>query len=146
MHLIQCRKYRLSRTFMSNSASVSRKAEHAYSNRWIWSMLPVFNGVRVAHLLLLSAPWKLIYPAGNSFPFLVCLPRTWLFWAIRRVFLEKHSFDNSLNLGSFDYSSMSVLFFLDYILFISSNILVFLPSIYLCVKQCRIRMWTKTSL
>ena len=45
-------------------------------NSWIVTMYP-------------SAPWKLICSTCHSFPFLFRLPRTWLLWATRRVFLEK---------------------------------------------------------
>ena len=36
-----------------------------------------------------SAPWEPICSPCHSFPFLFCLPRTWLLWATLWVFLEQ---------------------------------------------------------
>ena len=61
----------------------------------IWSMLPGFSGVRVAHLLSLLCMYDFSYfmffVRYVCFPYLVFVPGL-------------HSFDNRYNLGSLDYS------------------------------------------
>ena len=62
---------------MNNSAGVSRNAETAYPTG-VWSMLPVFSRVRVAHVLLLLCMYDFSYfmfiVVYVCFPCLVFVP------------------------------------------------------------------------